>query len=101
MDEKYKNKYRTTPVRLTGWDYGSHGLYFITICTKDRVRYFGEITLEAHDYVPVSQKESQDIRSPNETHNHVSLQETEIGRLPMITGYKSLYTFLLLNWMNL
>lgn len=43
MEEKYKNKYRTTSARLQGWDYGSQGLYFITICTKDRVHYFGEI----------------------------------------------------------
>ena len=29
--------------RRTGWDYSKNGYYFITICTKDRVNYFGEI----------------------------------------------------------
>ncbi|TSD66032.1 hypothetical protein FFF34_001130 [Inquilinus sp. KBS0705] len=43
MEEKYKQKYRVQSARLTGWDYGSHALYFVTICTKDRVPYFGEI----------------------------------------------------------
>lgn len=29
--------------RLTGYDYRSEGLYFITICTKDRLPYFGGV----------------------------------------------------------
>ena len=31
------------PIRLVNYDYSSNGLYFITICTKDRVHYFSEI----------------------------------------------------------
>jgi REP element-mobilizing transposase RayT len=34
-------RYRPETVRLKGYDYGSHGYYFITICTKKRVPYFG------------------------------------------------------------
>ncbi len=30
--------------RLQTWDYGKDGAYFITICTKNKVQYFGEIT---------------------------------------------------------
>ncbi len=41
--EKFKNKYRIASARLQTWDYGSPGLYFITICTKDRKHYFGKI----------------------------------------------------------
>ena len=41
--DKFKNKYRIPSARLQNWDYGSPGLYFITICTKDRIHYFGEI----------------------------------------------------------
>ncbi|MDR8390529.1 hypothetical protein NC796_05210 [Aliifodinibius sp. S!AR15-10] len=29
-------------IRLKGWDYRNPGLYFITICTKDRAHHFGE-----------------------------------------------------------
>lgn len=43
MEDKYQNKYRIPSTRLKGWDYGSHALYFVTICTKDRIPYFGEI----------------------------------------------------------
>ena len=41
--EKYKNKYRITSARLQSWDYGWAGAYFITICTKNKVNYFGNI----------------------------------------------------------
>lgn len=43
MDDKYENKYRVQSTRLNGWDYGSHGLYFVTVCTKGRMPYFGQI----------------------------------------------------------
>jgi putative transposase len=41
--DKFRNKYRIPSARLQNWDYGSNGAYFITICTKNRVHYFGEI----------------------------------------------------------
>ena len=36
-------KYSRKPRRLQGYDYKSEGLYFITICTKDRLPFFGEV----------------------------------------------------------
>ena len=45
-----KNKYRIEPARLLGYDYGCNGAYHITICTKDRLPYFGEIV--ETDYNP-------------------------------------------------
>ena len=39
----FNNKYRIDSIRLKNWDYGSNGAYFITICTKNRKRFFGEI----------------------------------------------------------
>ena len=41
MSEKFKYKYKIGSARLNNWDYGSDGKYFITICTKKRVCYFG------------------------------------------------------------
>ncbi len=29
--------------RLRGYDYGKEGMYFITICTHNRVHFFGEV----------------------------------------------------------
>ena len=63
MEEKYRSKYRISSPRLANWDYGPHGLYFVTICTKDRVRYFGEIEME------------------NEAQGIASLHSSEIGKI--------------------
>lgn len=38
-----KNKYRVNSVRLHHWDYSCDGCYFVTICTKGFVEYFGNI----------------------------------------------------------
>ncbi len=40
---KFKNKYRIQSNRLQNWDYSQHAAYFITICTHNRIHYFGEI----------------------------------------------------------
>jgi REP element-mobilizing transposase RayT len=41
--EKFRGKYRISSARLKTWDYSSEGIYFITICTKNRENYLGEI----------------------------------------------------------
>ena len=43
MKTLFQNKYRIKSIRLKNWDYSSNGAYFITICTNDRICYFGEI----------------------------------------------------------
>lgn len=43
MNIKFQNKYRISSTRLKNWDYGQNGAYFITICTKNREHFFGEI----------------------------------------------------------
>lgn len=42
--DKYKNKYRIASARAQWWNYGWNAAYFITICTKNREHFFGEIT---------------------------------------------------------
>ena len=43
MSELFHDRYKIESIRLKHWDYSSDGAYFITICTKDRIEYFGEI----------------------------------------------------------
>jgi putative transposase len=43
MSDKFQNKYRIPSSRLQNWNYGSNAMYFVTICTKNRECYFGEI----------------------------------------------------------
>jgi len=51
--ELYHDRYRIATARLRGYDYGQNGAYFVTICTQDRVRYFGEMEIPAQDWNPV------------------------------------------------
>jgi len=39
----YQNKYRTKSLRLKGWNYSNLGSYYVTICTKRKKYYFGDI----------------------------------------------------------
>jgi len=43
-NEKFKNKYRIKSARAIWHDYGE-GVYFITVCTKNREHFFGEIVV--------------------------------------------------------
>ncbi|QTE36516.1 transposase [Mucilaginibacter gossypii] len=69
MEEKYQNKYRTSSPRLAGWDYGAHGLYFVTISTLNRVPYFGDIL-------------------PNENNEALFLQSSIMGEFAHINWLK-------------
>ncbi len=40
--DRYKG-YRVESARLKGWDYSAEGLYFVTLCTKDRQPFFGAV----------------------------------------------------------
>ncbi|MEO0986722.1 MAG: hypothetical protein AAFY20_14385 [Cyanobacteria bacterium J06639_14] len=40
---RYRNKYRIPSARAYWWNYGNNAAYFVTICTRDRVHYFGRI----------------------------------------------------------
>ncbi len=41
--ERYQGRYRIETSRLKSWDYRMPGFYFVTICTKNRIHWFGEI----------------------------------------------------------
>ena len=43
MSSKYRNKYRIESTRMTNWNYGWKGYYYITINTHQRIRHFGRI----------------------------------------------------------
>ena len=43
--DKFDDRFRIASARWAGYDYGQSGMYFVTICTQNRIRYFGEIIL--------------------------------------------------------
>lgn len=70
--DKFLNKYRIPAARLNGYDYGSNGVYYVTICTKNRIHYFGDI-VEMDNYPSLQHM----------THNCANqrLQPTTIGQI--------------------
>lgn len=43
MADRFRSRYRIKSARLEGYDYSAIGGYFVTICTRDRECWFGEI----------------------------------------------------------
>jgi len=43
MSEKFREIYRIGTNRCPGYDYSAPGMYFITICTRKKIPYFGEV----------------------------------------------------------
>lgn len=41
--DKHWNQYRIQSARAPWWDYGKNGIYYVTICTKHRFPFFGEV----------------------------------------------------------
>ncbi len=75
MTDKFKNTYRIKSARLAGYDYRNEGLYFVTICTKNKFHYFGEIengNLLLNDIGLLAQKFWAEIP---QHFSHVSLDE--------------------------
>jgi putative transposase len=40
---KFRDRCRIESTRLPGWDYAQAGWYFVTLCTKDRAPFFGQV----------------------------------------------------------
>lgn len=92
---KFQSKYRISTNRLSGFDYGSNAFYFVTICTKNKEHYFGEIITNkvephydaAHININVetdnypSFNNNNNFQNMNNTHNGASLRMTEIGEI--------------------
>ena len=62
METKFKNTYRIETTRLKNWDYGSHGFYFVTICTKNKQPYFGRIVNDVNNTI---NNRTQNFASPH------------------------------------
>ena len=44
VEGRFQGKYRIDSPRMNGWDYSTPGFYFVTICTRNRFDYFGQMT---------------------------------------------------------
>ncbi|MFA7717759.1 MAG: transposase [Candidatus Absconditabacterales bacterium] len=85
----YRNKYRTDSPRLPEWDYSEPGSYFITICTKGFVSYFGNVIegeMGLNDFGSIIQQEIYSMENdkieietcvimPNHVHVIITIHE--------------------------
>lgn len=69
----YKGKYRNASIRLPNRDYAANGRYFVTICTKNRVRFFGNVVNGKMRLSAIGQIADQFWRDIPQHHNHVRL----------------------------
>ena len=78
MQDKFRHKYRIESTRLQSWNYGWNGAYFITICTHNRIHYFGEI-VETQNIASLQSQQnhnkSQNIASLQSQQNHNKSQD--------------------------
>jgi REP element-mobilizing transposase RayT len=49
----FKNIYRIVSTRLRGWDYSAAGYYFVTLCTKNRHNFFGDVVNGEMILIPI------------------------------------------------
>ncbi len=96
MDDKFQNKYRISSTRLQNWDYGWNAPYFVTICTKNREHYFGEIVdgeMHFSEIGKIAQQFWREIPDhfpfvildafvimPNHVHGIIVINKTDDGR---------------------
>lgn len=80
MKPLFNNRYRIPSARLQNWNYANEAMYFVTVCTKNRVNFFGEIVANGGD------GDGGDV----ETRCIASLQPTEIGKIAHFEWYKTI-----------
>jgi putative transposase len=72
---KFKGRYRIESTRLRGWDYASAGAYFVTICTKDRAPFFGDVVGGDVVLSPIGQIVADEWQKTPQIRPYVSLDE--------------------------
>lgn len=105
----YQNKYRIESARLKEWDYSNPWWYYVTINTKNHIKYFGKIDngeMLLNNVGKIVEEEwlrSKVIRKnidldyyvimPNHLHGIIIINESEVEthrvRLPLKEGTKS------------
>lgn len=76
-DDKFQNKYRIKSVRAAWHDYNGGG-YFVTICTRNREHYFGEISGGVMHLTPIGRFANDCLMKMEILHNDVQIPVWQI-----------------------
>jgi putative transposase len=74
-DLLFRNRYRIPSARLAGWDYRWAGVYSVTICTRGRVCWFGDVREGQVVLSPVGEVVAQEWRKIPRHRPRVTLDE--------------------------
>jgi putative transposase len=71
----FQDKYRIESIRLPGWDYSSPGAYFVTLCTKGMLTWFGDVVDGTLQLSPVGQIVADEWKKTGQIRPDVSLDQ--------------------------
>jgi len=71
----FAGKYRINSARLPGWDYGSPGFYYVTICTRNFQPYFGEVVEGEVILSPIGEIVAEEWKKTERIRQNVKLDE--------------------------
>jgi putative transposase len=74
-DVLFRNRYRIPSTRLKGWDYSGAGVYSVTVCTRGRIRWFGEIVEDRVNLSPIGEVVADEWRKIPGSFERVTLDE--------------------------
>ena len=70
----FQDQYRVESARCCGCDYAEAGTYLVTVCTKDRVHWFGEVMSERMILNPVGMIAVEEILRTSLLRNNVVIE---------------------------
>ncbi len=71
----FRNRYRVESTRLKGWDYTAAGLYFVTICAKNRECLFGNVVNAEMRLSPIGEIVADEWQQTPRVRPYVELDE--------------------------
>jgi REP element-mobilizing transposase RayT len=69
----YKNKYRIESARCQSWNYTSNGYYFVTICTRNREHFFGDIVTDKMQLSPIGKIVAEEWQKTAKIRSYIEL----------------------------
>ena len=71
----FENKYRIESSRLPTWDYSNPGMYFVTICAKNHIHYFGSVSKGMMNLSPIGEIIEREWHNTDKIRKNVLLDE--------------------------
>ena len=71
----YRAKYRVGSARLNGWDYSSNAYYFVTVCTKKWICFFGEVINGTMNLSTIGEIAAEEWQKTEQIRHNVTLDD--------------------------